>query len=52
MIRRYHKHTLQTNPRFREEEPQKNNNNMTQGRQSKATSSSFPIKMIAKLEKI
>ena len=48
MIRKYHKHKLQTNPWHREEEPQ--NNHETLGRQSKATSSLFPIKMTAKLE--
>ena len=51
MIRKYHNNTLQTNPRHHEEEPQNNNNHKTPGRQtSKATSSLFPIKMIAKLE--
>ena len=46
MIRKYHNHKLQTNPWHREEEP--HNNHETPG--SKATSSLFPIKMIAKLE--
>ena len=48
MIRIYHNHKLQTNLWQREEEPR--NNHETPGRQSKATSSLFPIKMIAKLE--
>ena len=48
MIRKYHKHKLQTNPWYREEDP--HNIDDTPGRQSKATSSLFPIKMIAKLE--
>ena len=48
MIRKYHNHKLQTNPWRREEEP--HNNYETPGRQSKATSSLFSIKMIAKLE--
>ena len=48
MIRKYHNHKLQTNPWHREEEL--HNNHETPGRQSKATSSLFPIKMIAKLE--
>ena len=33
MIRKYHNHKLQTNPRHREEEP--NNNHETPGRQTK-----------------
>ena len=45
MVRKYHNQKLQTNPYYREEELHK-----TPGRQSKATSSLFPIKMIAKLE--
>ena len=48
MIRKYHNHKLQTNPWHREEEP--HSNHETPGRQSKATSSLFPIDMIAKLE--
>ena len=48
MISKYHNHKLQTNPWHREEEP--HNNNETPGRQSKATNSLLPIKMIAKLE--
>ena len=53
IIRKYHNHTLQTNPQYHEEEPQ----NITvskhqEDQQSKATSSLFPIKMIAKLERI
>ena len=51
MIKKYHNHKLQTNLWHREEEPQ--NNHETPGRQtkqSKATSSLFPIEIIAKLE--
>ena len=52
MIRKTHNHTPQTNPQHREEEPQNNNSHKTPGKQkSKTTSSLFPIKMIAKLEK-
>ena len=47
MIRKYHNHKLQTNPWHREEEP---HNNHQEDKQSKATSSLFPIAMIAKLE--
>ena len=35
MIRKYHNHTLHTNPRHHEEEPQSNNNHKTPGRQTK-----------------
>ena len=45
MIRKY----LQTSLKHREEEPQNNNSHKTSGRQSKVTSSLFPIKMITKL---
>ena len=39
MTRKYHNHTLQTNPQHREEEPQNNNNHKTPERQKvKATS--------------
>ena len=49
MIRKNHNHKLQTNPWYHEEEP--HNNHETPGRQTKqATSSLFPIKIIAKLE--
>ena len=49
MIRKCHNHKPQTNPWHSEEEP--HNNHETPGNQlSKATSSLFPIKMIAKLE--
>ena len=48
MIRKYHNHKLQTNPWHCEEEP--NNNHKTPVRQSKKTSSLFPIEMIAKLK--
>ena len=49
MIRKYHNHTLQTNPWRCEEEPQINTNHKTSGRrQGKATNSIFPIKITAK----
>ena len=48
MIGKYNYHNLQTSPWHLKEEP--HNNHETQGRLSKATSSLFPIKMIAKLE--
>ena len=49
MIKKYHNHKLQTNTWHHEEEP--HTNHETPGRQkSKATSSLFPIKLIAKLE--
>ena len=49
MIRKYHDHKLQTKPRHREEE--KHNNHETyEDKLTKATSSSHPIKMIAKPE--
>ena len=49
MIRKYHNQKLQTNPWYREIEP--HTNHEAPGRQTKqATSSLFPIKMIAKLE--
>ena len=55
MIRKYHNHTQQTNPHYQEEEHQNNNNHKItihqEDTQSKATSSLFPIKMIAKLER-
>ena len=52
MIRKNYNHTPQTNPWHRENEPHNNNSHKTPGRQkSKATSSLFPTKMIAKLEK-
>ena len=35
MIRQYHNHALQTNPRNREEEPQNTNSHKTSGRQLK-----------------
>ena len=52
MIKKYHNHTLQTNSRHREEEPQNNNNHKTLGRQTKYSIqlSLFPIMMIAKQE--
>ena len=51
MGRKYHKHTLQTNPRHREEETQNTNSHMTsKSNKSKATSFVFPCEMIVKLE--
>ena len=44
MIRKYHNHKLQTNPWHREEEP--HNNDETEDKKSKATSSLIPINMI------
>ena len=50
MIRKYHNHTLQTNPRNRGEE--QHSNYKTPGRQqNKATNSLFPINLTAKLER-
>ena len=43
MIRKYHNHKLQANLWHCEEDP--HNNHETPGRQSKATSSFFPIQM-------
>ena len=51
MTKKYHNHTLQTNPKHCEEEPQNTNSHNTSGRQRKATSSLFLIRMIAKLER-
>ena len=51
MTRKYHNHTLQTDPKHREEEPQMaqiTNRHKTSGR---ATSSPFLIEMVAKLER-
>ena len=50
MIRKYHNHKLQVNPWHREEEP--HNNHEAPGRPTKQSGSLFPIKMIAKLERI
>ena len=52
MMRKFHNHTLQTNPRHREEELQNTNSHNTSGRQLKKNSklSVFPVKLIAKLE--
>ena len=49
MIMKYHNHKLQTNPWHHEEEPHTVTRHQ-EDKQSKATSSLFPIKMIAKLE--
>ena len=51
MFRKYHNHTLQTNPQHLEEESQNTNSHKTPERQSKATSNLFLVKMIAKLER-
>ena len=51
MIRKYHNHTLQTNPRHREEEPRTLRAMRQEDNLSKATSSLFIIEMIAKLER-
>ena len=48
---KYHNCTLQNNQGYHEEEPQNNNNHKKPGRQKKAKSSLFDIKMIAKLER-
>ena len=52
MIKKYHNHTLQTNPRHGENQTPNNNNHKTTRRQSEAISSLFSIKMIAKLERM
>ena len=49
MIRKYHDHTLQTKQWHHEEESHNNINHKTLGRQSKATSYLFPIKVIVTL---
>ena len=52
MIRRYHTHKLQTNPRHREEEVQKiYSTGHPKDNESKATCSLSLVKMIAKLER-
>ena len=52
LIRKIHNHTLQTNPRHREEEPQNNNKtSRTQSKRGKATSSVLPIKEHCKTRK-
>ena len=52
MTRKYHNYTLQTDPQYREEEPQNNNSHKTPGRQSKATSSLYPIKLVRDKTKV
>ena len=47
-IRKYHNRTQQTNLRHHEEAQHNNSNHKTPGRQSKASSSLFSIKMISK----
>ena len=49
MIKKYHNYKLQTNPWNHEKEPH-NNHEHPEDKQSKATSSLFPIKIIAKIE--
>ena len=49
MIRKYHNHKPQTTPWHRKEEPL-NHHDTPERQLSKATSSPFPIKMIAILE--
>ena len=51
MIRKYRNHTLQANPWHLEKETQNIYSNQTSERQSKATSSLYLIKLIAKLER-
>ena len=51
MIRKYHNHTLQTNPRRHEEEPQYIYSNKISGKQKMQSNSSlFLVKMISELE--
>ena len=51
MMRIYHNHTLQTNPWWREEEPQNTNSHKISGRQLKQSDQlSLLVKIIAKLE--
>ena len=50
MIRKYHNHKPQTTPWHREEEPPSTITRHQEDKLSKATSSLFPIKMIAVLE--
>ena len=52
MIRKYHNHILHTNPRHRKEESQKNTvTKNLKDNKSKATSSLFIVKIIARLER-
>ena len=51
MIMNYHKHTPQTNPRHREEEPHNTDCHKISGRQLNLSNQlCLPIKMIAKLD--
>ena len=50
MIRKYHNHILQTNPRHREEDAQNIYSNKTSDNNGKAISFLFLFKIIAKLE--
>ena len=49
MVWKYHNHKLQTNPWYREEEAHTITRHQ-EDKQSEATSSLFPIEMVAKLE--
>ena len=53
MISKYHNHTLQTNTRHHEEEPQDTNSYKTSGRKLKQSNqlSVFLVKVIAKLDR-
>ena len=51
MIRKYHTHTMQTNPRHREEEPHNTICHKPPARQLATTSSFVPIKVLAKLDR-
>ena len=51
MIKLYRIHTLQNNPRHRDEEPHNVNSHKSPDNESKATSCLFLVKMIAKLER-
>ena len=50
MIRKYHKHTLQTSPWIRDEEPQNIYINKTMDCNKNKVASFFTFKMIAKIE--
>ena len=53
MVKKYHNHTLQTDPRHREEETKNTYSHMTSGsiKAKQPALSLFNVKMIAKLEK-
>ena len=50
MIRKYHKHTLQTSPWIRDEEPQNIYINKTMDGKKYKAASFFSFKVIAKIE--